>query len=294
MFHVLLGSLIFVPATLLYAVHSPVMRSPGTRTRSQWIARIARKFRSYADIAATSFLLVSTLLTQVGCESAETKGCRDKYLSAHGLINGPDTKSLENVESALEAIESALPLCKKANMHKEVAELEKAQRTLQSNASTLRAQASRKELTPEELEKVLKDGDPHCPKGQSYSYKKTGKVVKCTGPQLVAFTRAQAEEYFKNRGFRIKGEGAVLDAEFGPESYHYEFSGTDANAKTQCLKVLATPGMSWEESVSRVAGVNPALLKKGAPVRAEDGSKWPLTHIENEKQTAYTLGKCGP
>jgi hypothetical protein len=288
------------------------MRSHGTRIQSLGIIKIARKlprlniwgFGSPSalcapnpineHLTAASFLVAASLVALVGCESEDAKGCREKYFHAHGLINGPDTKSVENVESALEAVESALPLCKKANMHKEVAELEKAQRTLQSNASSLRAQASRKELTPEELEKVLKDGDPGCPKGQSYSYKKTGKVVKCIGPQVVSMTRGQAEEHFKNRGFRVKAEGSILDAEFGPESYHYEFSGSDANAKPQCLKVLATPGMSWEESVSRIAGVNPALLKKGATVRAEDGSKWPLTHIENEKQTAYMLGKCGP
>lgn len=277
-----------------YAVDLVPMRSSGTRIHALGITRIARKFSTFEHLAATSFLFVASSVGLVACESEDVKSCRDKYLQAHSLINGPDTKNVENVESALDAVDAALPLCKKANMHKEVAVLEKTQRTLQSNASSLRAQASRKEFTPEELEKAVKDGDPSCPKGQSYSYKKTGKVVKCTGPQLVSFTRSQAEEYFKNRGFRIKGEGTVLDAEFGPESYHYEFSGPDANAKTQCLKVLATPGMSWEESVSRVAGVNPALLKKGATVRAEDGSKWPLAHIENEKQTAYTLGKCGP
>jgi len=33
-------------------------------------------------------------------------------------------------------------------------------------------------------------------------------------------------------------------------------------------------------------------LKKGQDVRAEDGSKWPLMHTDNEKQAIYTLGKC--
>jgi hypothetical protein len=268
------------------------MRSPTTRIEKMEMGWIGCRLSAFKPVTNTAFLVLAGLLMLVGCESEDTKGCREKYLNAHGLINGPDTKSIEGVESALEAITTALPLCKKANMHKEVAELEKAQRTLQSNAGVLRSQGTRKNLTPEELDKLVKEGDPSCPKGQSFDYKKTGKIVKCTGPQLVGFNRGQAEEYFKNRGFRVKAEGASLNAEFGPESYHYEFSGADANAKTQCLKVLAMPGMSWEESVSRVAGVNPALLKKGATVRAEDGSKWPLAHTENEKQPAYTLGKC--
>jgi len=268
------------------------MRSSAARFEKMEMAWIGRGISAFKPVTTTAFLVLAGLLTLVGCESEDAKACREKYLNAHGLINGPDTKSVEGVEAALEAVESSLPLCKKANMHKEVAELEKAQRTLQSNAGVLRSQGTRKDLTPEELDKVVKDGDPSCPKGQSYNYKKTGKTVKCTGPQLVGFTRSQAEEYFKNRGFRVKAEGSSLDATFGPESYHYEFSGADASAKTQCVKVLAMPGMSWEESVARVAGVNPAVLKKGATVRAEDGSKWPLTHTENEKQASYTLGKC--
>ena len=256
---------------------------------NQGIRANAASHAAYALVLLGSFALL-------GCESSDGKACHDSYLKAHGLITSleaQETKDLEGVQAALEAVESSLPICKKANLQKEVAELEKTQRTLESNANRLRSYVPRKELSPEELAKLVKEGDPNCPKGQSYSYRKTGKVVKCTGPQIVAFTRGQAEEHFKNRGFRLKVEGTHLDAEFGPESYKYEFSGTDATAKARCLHVLAMPGMSWEESVSRVTGVNPALLKKGAVVAVGDGSKWPITHIENEKQAAYTLGKCG-
>ena len=241
---------------------------------------------------AKQFLLLCGLLGQVGCESEDAKACRDNYLKAHALIDGMDAKVIESVQPALEAVENTIPLCKKANLHKELAELEKAQRTLQSSANQLRSYGPRKELSPEELDKLVKDGDPNCPKGQSYNYKKTGKQVKCIGPQVVSFTRGQAEEYFKNRGFRLKVEGTHIDAEFGPESYHYEFAGAEANAKSRCVKVLAMPGMSWEESVSRVTGAHPAQLKKGVVVRAEDGSKWPLAVTDNEKQPMYTLGTC--
>lgn len=238
-----------------------------------------------------SFLLYG-LVGLLGCESEDAQACRDNYQKAHALISGMDNNVLESVQPALEAVESTIPLCKKANLHKELAELEKAHRTLEGNAKRLRSYGPRKELSPEELEKLIKDGDPNCPKGQSYNYRKTGKQVRCTGPQVVAFSRGQAEEYFKNRGFRLKVEGARLVAEFGPESYHYEFTGSENTAKTKCLEVFATPGMSWEESVSRVTGAHPAQLKKGATVRAEDGSKWPLTHKESETQPIYTLGKC--
>ncbi len=272
------------------------MRSHRTRIETLGINRVRQRIQACGRIHATSFFLLWGLLTHLGCESEVAKTCRDNYFKAHGLISGieaKEAKDFDGVQSALDAVESALPHCQKANAHKEVAELEKARRTLQSTANQLRSNVSRKELSPEELDKLVKDGDPNCPKGQSYSYRKTAKVVKCMGPQLVGFTRGQAEEYFKNRGFKLKVEGTHLDAEFGPESYHYEFSGSDANAKTSCLKVSAMPGMSWEESVSRVTGAHPMHLKKGATVRAEDGSKWPLAHIENEKQPAYTLGKCG-
>lgn len=266
------------------------MTSLGTRFNP----KIARMLHS---LHVPRLLLLAGLWTHLGCESEDAKACRDSYMKTHALLAGleaKESKELGDVQPVLEAVESTIPLCKKANLHKEVAELEKVQRTLQSNANQLRNYMPRKELSPEELDKLVKDGDPNCPKGQAYFYRKTGKQVKCIGPQVVSFTRGQAEEYYKNRGFKLKVEGTTLDAEFGPESYHYEFSGADANAKSLCLKVMAMPGMSWEESVSRVTGANPALLKKGATVRAEDGSKWPLTHIDNDKQPAYTLGKCGP
>jgi len=237
-------------------------------------------------------LLLCGLLGQLGCESEDAQACRDNYQKAHALIAGIDNNVIESVQSALEAVEKSIPLCKKANLHKELAELEKAQRTLEGNANRLRSYVPRKELSPEELEKLIKEGDANCPKGQSYNYRKTGKQVRCTGPQVVAFSRGQAEEHFKNRGFRLKAEGTRLVAEFGPESYHYEFTGSDSAAKARCLEVFAMPGMSWEESVARVTGANPGLLKKGAAVRAEDGSKWPITHKESDKQPIYTLGKC--
>ena len=237
-------------------------------------------------------VLLCGMLGQLGCESEDAKACRDNYMKAHALINGADAGAIESVSPALEAVENAIPLCQKAKLNKELAELEKAQRTLESNANQLRSQGSRKELSPEELDKLLKEGDPNCPKGQSYNYRKTGKQVRCTGPQLVSFSRGQAEEYFKNRGFKLKVDGARLVAEFGPESYHYVFTGSENTAKARCLEVFAIPGQSWEESVARVTGAHPAQLKKGAPVRAEDGSKWPLTHADNEKQANYTLGKC--
>ncbi len=265
----------------------------GTRFEMLGLARNCRQILDCARPNATHFLLLGGLLLTIGCESADAKACHESYLKAHGLIAATDNKDGESLQAALEAVENSIPLCKKANSSKELAELEKAQQTLQSNANLLRNQVSRKELTPEELEKLVKEGDPNCPKGQSYNYRKTGKQIKCTGPQVIGFSRAQAEEHFKNRGFRVKVEGSHLDAEFGPESYHFDFSGSDGNAKTQCLKVFAMPGMTWEESVSRVTGAHPMHLKKGTPVRAEDGSKWPLTNIDNEKQPVYTLGRCG-
>lgn len=254
--------------------------------------RICRHGRVRHGMNVKSIFLLCGLLGQVGCESADAQACRDNYLKAQALISGMDAKAIESVQSALDAVENTIPLCKKANLHKEVAELEKAQRTLQTNINQMRFYGPRKELSPEELDKLVENGDSNCPKGQSYNYRKTGKQIKCTGPQVVSFSRGQAEEYFKNRGFKLKVEGTHLDAEFGPESYHYEFTGAEANAKTRCLKVFAMPGMSWEESVARVTGGHPAQMKKGTPVRAEDGSKWPMTHTDDEKQAIYTLGKC--
>jgi hypothetical protein len=268
------------------------MRSSGKEIKKTETTRGCRGSRIRNQTGVMGFVLLCAALGQAGCESADTKACQDNYLKTHALISGMDSKAIEGVEPVLEAVEQTIALCQKANSQKELAELEKARKTLQSSADHLRQNGSRKELTPEELEKLLKDGDPNCPKGQSYNYRKTGKQVRCTGPQVVAFSRGQAEEYFKNRGFRLKLDGAHLEAAFGPESYQYEFTGSEDSAKTRCLKVSAALGIPWEESVARVTGAHPAQLKKGKEVRAQDGSKWPLTHTDNEKQAVYTLGKC--
>lgn len=268
------------------------MRSSGKAFETTETTWGCGKTRIHHRTTVTSLVFLCGALGQAGCESADTKACRDNYLKTHELINRSEVKTTESVESTLEAVESTITLCKKANAQKELVELEKARRTLQSSAENRRRNGLRKELTPEELEKLLEKGDPNCPKGQAYNYRKTDKEVRCTGPQVVSFSRGQAEEYFKNRGFKLKLDGNSLEASFGPESYQYEFAGSENSAKARCLKVFASPGISWEESVSRVTGTHPMRLKKGKDVRAEDGSTWALGHTDNEKQAVYTLGKC--
>jgi len=187
------------------------------------------------------FVFLCGALGLAGCESADTKACYDNYLKTHALIGGMDSKAIESVESTLEAVEQTIALCQKAKSQKELAELEKARKTLQSSADNLRQNGSRKELTPEELEKLLKEGDPNCPKGQSYNYRKTGKQVRCTGPQVVAFSRGQAQEYFKNPGLRLKVDGAHREATFGPESYQYHLTGPEEPPKARLPEVPASP-----------------------------------------------------
>lgn len=230
--------------------------------------------------------LFAVLFTSA-CHLKEVKECRDRYLESHALVAGVDTSQLESVERALKAVNDNLELCKQANLAEETEQLETARRKLESHQYYLRQRESQKEVTPEELEKLVNNGDPSCPRGQMYMYRKSEQRIRCTGPQLIEMNPEQAREYFSTRGFKLKQTEDALVAEHGAESYHYVFQ----EGAVRCLKVFAPPGIAWQETASRVTGIGPQRLQKDAPVQVSS-RQWEMRLGGDSTQAVLEFGTC--
>src|SRR5690606_13736205 len=110
-----------------------------------------------------------------------------------------------------------------------------------------------------------KNGDPDCPRGQAYQYKKSGRKIRCTGPQIVSMNANEAKAYFVGRGFTVAETDKGIKAEMGSESYTFEYANRAATA--ECVVVFSQPGIAWQDTVARVTGAAPSRLKEGTPVR---------------------------
>jgi hypothetical protein len=226
----------------------------------------------------------------MGCQGAEVKECRDKYLTTHAQVAAVDMNELDSVEQAFAAVESNLAICEKASLTEESKQLTLAKRKLESQVAYLRQIGSRKELTPSEVEELVKKGDPDCPKGQSYQYQKTGKKVRCTGSQILAMNQKEAKSHFTGRGFKIHDLPNGIRAELGSESYTFEY-GAGSDARATCVVVFSQAGIAWQETVTRVSGVMPQRLKEGTPLTLGK-DEIPYTLQADPIQAILRFGAC--
>ncbi len=236
--------------------------------------------------------LLGLLIFSVGCESEDAKQCRAQYLQAHALVSGVDTGDLESVEQALDLVNPTLEICKRASLAEEQDQLVSVKRKLESHRDYLQHSQSQKKLSPEEVEKLVANGDPSCPKGSAYMYQKSDKKIRCTGPQIVDMNWKQVTDYFTHRSFKLHEEGATLKAESGSVSYTYEFSKAKDSKAASCLVVFSTPGIAWQETASRLTGVRPQRIKEGEPIKTAGGKK-PLKVEDGGIQAIVKIGDCG-
>lgn len=225
----------------------------------------------------------------VACQPAEVKECRDRYLVTHAQVAAVDPQELTSVESALTAVQANLEICERANLVEESKQLATARRKLESHQSYLRSRESQKDLTPEQLDVLEKNGDPECPRGQAYQYKKSGKKIRCTGSQILTMNFAEAKAYFGGRGFKVVDTEKGLKAEMGSESYAFEY-GDRANS-AECVVIFSQPGIAWQETVARVTGAMPSRLKEGTPVRVGKLDV-PYSLVADPVQAILRFGTC--
>lgn len=232
------------------------------------------------------------LLFLPACQGEEVAQCRQRYLEALPVVSQVNTSELESVEQALGVVDPTLELCQRAKLSQEVDQLTNVKRRLDSHHGYLKRMQTKKPLTEVELARLVKDGDPSCPRGSAYKYDKSEQQIRCTGPQIVDMNWKQAQDYFTHRGFTLRENGNELRAESGSVSYTYTFSRPGDAAAASCLVVFSEPGIAWEETASRLSGVPPRRLVRDAPLETKSGKK-PMAIEEQEIQAVLKIGECG-
>jgi len=220
--------------------------------------------------------------------------CHERMASAQAIVNQVDAKSIPSLSASLAAVQEAYDACEKAKLGTEREQLLKAKNEIRAQLDLLEARALRKKHaapTAAELAKLVKHGDPSCPKGQAYKPKDAKQEVRCTGPQIVDMGSEALKEYYGDRRFKVssKDSPAEVVAELGSEKYVFSFDKLTDPAP-RCVTAYAMPGMSWQELIARLTGVPPEKLKLDAPVRS---SRELLVRVEHpDDKPTVRLGQC--
>ncbi len=238
-------------------------------------------------------------LLQLGCENEKVKACHAEMAVSQQALLDMDKNEIDSVEAALGLIDKTLAACREAQRSEEVGNVESAKRQVAAHLAALEERASRperKELSPEELESLIKNGDPDCPKGQGYEHPKAKEVIKCTGKQIVEMSQKLARAHFERRGYKItegktEAGGARVKAEFGARAYEFIYEGHGAGAAPSCVLVTGKPGVPWQELVARTAGVHPDRVERGQPVTVS-GKSLQVQVAGDVGQWTVSLGSC--
>jgi hypothetical protein len=243
-------------------------------------------------------LLAGVVALALGCKTAADQACLTEFASAQNVVMNVEAEDIASVTGSVAAVEQALGTCSAAGRDSEVEELDKARAQLSAHRDRMQRRAEmlerRSEVPPEELAALAAAGDPKCPRGQAYLHKKSGKRITCIGPQPVDMTRAQAEEYFKGRGFKLSpgSSSSELRFEYGAELVVFAYAdGTGAEAP-RCVTLYPPPDRSWQEATARLTGVAPARLKPNQPIRRTGGALAFALEESREKVIAR-IGACG-
>jgi hypothetical protein len=257
------------------------------------------RVRVLAGLCRGAGRCLSLLLAALSaCRSPAEDACVQQFASAQNVVMQVASEDLASVTGSVAAVEEARGTCLAAGRNAEAEELAKAlaQLTTHRDRMLRRAEmlAQRTQLSPEELARIVDAGDPKCPRGQGYLHEKSGKRIVCVGPQPVDMSRAQAEEYFKGRGYKQLPGGTPqeLRFEYGAELLVLTYADTSGSSAPSCVTVYPPPDRSWQEATARLTGVAPARLKANQPIRRAGG---PLAFAldESPQKVVARLGSCG-
>jgi hypothetical protein len=234
-------------------------------------------------------------LAVLGCNQKERGACKAAFETAQALVNTIDKASTESVSSGLSGVEHAIETCRAAGLGDEVKELEKAKNQLDAHKKWLADRpVPKKGLTTEEVEELVKNGDPNCPKGQAYKHQGKGEQIRCTGSQAVDFDWKRAETYYGDRNYKLRPGKTpnVLTAEFGAEHFVFYFDEPKSTKSASCVMVYPSPQISWQEALSKLTGVGPHKLKeRDGQVKTARGTV-PYKIEEDAKKLVVLVGQC--
>ena len=240
-------------------------------------------------LAALAF---ATGLLFLGCESAATRACSNEYAVSQQKVLKVDPKSMDSVRSSLETVKAALAACRAAGRNQEVDHLINARNELGAQLEVLERRSQRKpkrDLSPEEIARLEKEGDSACPKGQSY-HLENKKQVKCTGPQIVEMPREDVKRYHEERGYRVKDSPPNgVRIERGAEQYSFTYPSASATDRPSCVVIVPPHGMPWKEAIARFTGKHPEKLEPKGTITALQGE---LSYEVDEKNVVVRIGAC--
>lgn len=238
---------------------------------------------------------LSAVMALSGCKDAQQ--CRADLASAQEVVKGVDSKSIDSLTGAVNALDTAIAQCDKAGLGSERQKLIEAKHQITAHRSLLERKAAQKKRsapTGAELEKLLKDGDASCPKGQGYKLSGGGKEIRCTGPQLMDLGMDAVKEYYETRRFKVItiDDPPTLRAEYGAELYVFHYDKPNDSAGPKCMVLYPAPGVRWQEAVARTTGTPLDRVKPGKSIKAARGELAVAAEDTAQKQTAK-IGDCG-
>jgi hypothetical protein len=231
----------------------------------------------------------------VACDP-DAKLCHERMTSAQAIVSQVDSKSVASLQQSLTAVTEAHAACEKAKLGDEREQLLKAKHEISAQLNLLEQRANRKKLqapSADELARLVKSGDPACPKGQAYKPKGSKDEVRCTGPQIADMNAEAVKAYFSDRHFKITTQEnpAEVRAEQGSEKYVFSYD-KPGDAAPRCVTAYAAPGLSWQELTARLTGMAPEKLKLDAPVKSGRGELQLRVEHATDQPTIH-LGSCG-
>lgn len=239
------------------------------------------------------FVLAAALLAPlIGCR--DERHCHEEMTRAQEVVNGIDSKSIDSLKGAVTSLDTAIAACEKAKLGDERSKLLEAKNQIGAQLALLERKAAKKKapaLSVAELEKVQKEGDPTCPKGQAYRHAGVEKEIRCTGPQIIDMSLDAVKRYFGARNYKLTVTDGPprVRAEFGAELFVFTYDKPESGAK--CLEVYPAPGIPWREAVGRAVGGRLEKLKSGGTVSAERG-ELALNVEDTEKKQLAKIGDC--
>jgi hypothetical protein len=261
------------------------------------LARPARR-RSAGITRLLRLGVAASCLVSLGCKSEAERACLDQFVSAQAVVMHVEAEELASVEESIAAVAGALASCDAARRSSEVAELTQARNQLSMHRDRLIWRAERREpreLSPEELDRLVKAGDSKCPRGQGYLHAKSGRRIRCEGAQVIDMGSAQAEAYLGGRGYE-KREGdrpGELRFEYGGELMIFRYPEGDTARPPRCVVLYPPPDRSWQEATARISGVTPARLQPGRAIPSALGPR-DLRVEDSPDKVRVHIGACDP
>jgi hypothetical protein len=217
-------------------------------------------------------------------------------MKAQGIVNQIESTSTESLQRSLDAIEEARRACEEAGRTSEVQQLVSARAQISGHLQLVqerRSSRKRSKLTPEEIDRLVANGDPNCPKGQGWKHP-SGKEVHCSGPQLVDMSWKQAKEYFEDRGYRVQvGDSApTLKAEYGAELYTFTYASKEDPGPPRCLVMYPAPQVTWQEATARATRTPPWRLKSDTTTVQGGRGKLAFKLEEGVNKLIIRIGDC--